>query len=1129
MNSSEYSPGRLGRVLKNTVALLLGLLLLAGYAASAREIYQQANTIRGKVTSAADKQSLPGVNVSVKGTAQGTITDVNGVFQLQAGENAVLIFSFIGYRPVEVPVSSRTTIDISLEEDITKLNEVTVVSTGYQEVDKRLFTGSVVNLSSADVKTDGTMDVSRMLQGKAAGVSVQNVSGTFGAAPKIRVRGATSITGDNKPLWVVDGVVLEDVVNVSADQLTTGDPTTLIGSSVAGLNSDDIESINILKDASATALYGARAKDGVIVIKTKKGRAGQPLVTYTGNFSSYLKPSYNNYNILNSADQMAVYQEMERKGLLNHSDVSRSANGGVYRKMYDLINESYNPGDGTFGLINTDEERRKFLHRYAMANTDWFNVLFRNSFVQEHSLGISGGTEASQLYFSTSYYNDNGWTIADNVKRYTINARGTFKLSDKLSVGILTTGSARDQRVPGTIARQTNAVEGGYSRDFDINPFSYALNTSRVLTPYDEKGNREYFTRNYAPFNILNEIDKNYINLDQLDLKIQGELSYKILKSLRYDFIGAIRHVKTETEHSVEEGSNMAEAYRADNSQVVRQGNKFLYYNPDYPNADPVVVLPEGGFYNRVDDKMTSYYFKNQLNWTHTVNSIHTISAVVGQEIRSVDRRNAFNNGYGYQFSKGGIPFTDYRIIKQMLEGNFNYFGMSNTYDRYASFYASGNYSYKGKYIVNATGRLDGSNRLGQSSSARWLPTWNISGAWNIDTEDFMEPYRWADFLTLRAGYGLTANAGNATNSSAVYRSGTTPRPYLNENESQIIIESLENSDLTWEKQYEANVGVNAGLFNKLTVTFDYYRRKHFDLIGVVKTSGIGGEGYKAVNYADMKSHGIDLSIGAPVYSHGNWSWNTSFVFSENKSKITNLRNQPRIIDLVFPDGGATQGYPVRGLFSVPFQGLDPRTGVPLFTNQDGEKSNNVYLQSLSTHYLKYEGPIDPTITGGWSNIVKYKAFTLNIFLTYQTGNKIRLNPAFKSNYSDLDAMPREFLDRWALRGDENYTFVPSIPDVLTVSQLGSVYPYNTYNYSTARVVDGSFVRLRTISLSCALPSKMLGNTGFKNASISVTGTNLWLLYADKKLYGQDPEFFSSGGVAMPVAKQITASVKLSF
>ncbi len=1106
------------------------LLLAALLPLTLRGAVQQNQTIgiRGKVISATDKQALPGVSVSIKGTAQGAITDVTGSFQLNADENATLVFSFIGYITTEVAVAGRTTVDVTLEEDVKKLDEVTVVSTGYQEVDKRLFTGAVVNLAANDVKTAGTTDVSRMLQGKAAGVSVQNVSGTFGAAPKIRIRGATSINGDNKPLWVIDGVVLEDVVNVSADQLTTGDPTTLIGSSVAGLNSDDIESFTILKDASATALYGARAKDGVIVIKTKKGRVGQPIVTYTGNFSSYLKPSYDNYNVLNSGDQMAVYQEMERKGWLNHSDVSRSPNGGVYRKMYDLINTSYNPNDGTFGLLNTPEERAAFLSRYAKANTDWFGLLFKNSFVQEHSLSVSSGTEASQLYFSTSYYDDNGWTIADNVKRYTINARGTFKLSDKLSLGILATGSTRTQRAPGTVAREMNPVQGAYSRDFDINPFSYALNTSRVLTPYDENGQREYFTRNYAPFNILNEIEKNYIGVNQLDLKIQGELGYKLTKELRYDFTGAVRRVTTNTEHSVEEGSNMAEAYRAANSQVVKQGNKFLYYNPDYPNADPVIVLPEGGFYNRVDDQMNSYYFKNQLSWTHAINTIHTINAMAGQEIRSVDRRNAFNNGYGYQFSKGGVPFTDYRIIKQLLEGNFNYFGMASTYDRYASFYGSGNYAYRGKYILNLVGRLDGSNRLGESKTARWLPTWNVSAAWNIDTEPFMESYRLVDYLTLRGGYGLTANAGNATNSSVVYRSGTTPRPYLNENESQIVIESLENSDLTWEKQYEANIGINAGLFRKLSITFDYYRRNQFDLIGVVKTAGIGGEAYKAVNYADMKSHGIDLSIGAPVYSRNHFNWTTNFIFSTNKSEITNLKNQPRMTDLVFPDGGAMEGYPVRGLFSVDFTKLDPKTGVPLFIDQDGKESSNVYLQSLTTQYLKYEGPVDPTITGGWSNIFKYKAFTLNVFLTYQTGNKIRLNPAFKSAYNDLDAMPREFLDRWAVRGDEQYTNVPSIADVLTVSQLAS-YPYNTYNYSTARVVDGSFVRLRTVSLGYNLPVKWLGATGFKTASLTLTGTNLWLIYADKRLHGQDPEFFNSGGVAMPVAKQITASVKLSF
>ncbi len=1092
--------------------------------------FQSKNIIiTGKVTSANDKQSLPGVNVSVKGLSKGTITNASGDYSIEVDGNATLVFSFIGYVTQEIVVADKTQINVALSENVTELGEVTVISTGYQDIDKRLFTGSVATLNAEDVKINGTVDVSRMLQGKAAGVSVQNVSGTFGTAPKIRVRGATSITGNNKPLWVVDGVVLEDVVDVSSDQLTTGDPTTLIGSSVAGLNSDDIESFNILKDASATALYGARAKDGVIVITTKKGKVGTPTITYTGNFSSYLKPTYDNYNILNSIDQMSVYNEMYRKGLLNLSNVSRSASGGVFKKMYDVISNDYDPSSDAFDLTNTEDERSNFLRRYALANTDWFDVLFKNSFVQEHSIGVSAGTDASQLYFSTSYYDDSGWTIADNVQRYTINARGTFKMSDKLSFGLLTMASSRKQHAPGTISRKSDPVSGSYERDFDINPFSYALNTSRTMTPYDENGNREFFTLNYAPFNILNEVDNNYIDLNQIDLKLQGEMTYTLPKNIKYNFIGAVRFVKTGTEHSMTENSNVAGAYRADGTQQIRDQNQFLYRDPSTPGLPPVSVLPEGGIYDRTDDQLTSFYLKNQLSWSHLFGTRHNVFAVVGQELRSIDRQTAYDKGFGYQFGKGGIAFTDYRAIKQLLESNLTYFGNSYTYERYASFYASGNYSFNTKYIVNGTYRLDGSNRLGNTTTARWLPTWNISGAWNIDMEGFMKRFTYVDFLTLRAGYGLTANAGNATNATAVFRNSSTRRPYLDEIESQIEVENLENSDLTWEKQYETNIGINTGFLNRFTLTLDLYKRNQFDLIGIIKTSGIGGESYKAINYADMKSQGIEVSIGAQVINKTDWGWNTNIIFSQNKTEITNLNSQPRIFNQVVPEGGSAVSYPVRSLFSIDYRGLNPRNGIPYFLNQDGEISQDVYLQSLETQYLIYEGPVDPTITGGFSNTFRYKNFTLNGFITYQAGNKIRLNPTFKTRYSDSDAMPREFLDRWVVPGDEDFTHVPSIVDPNEIARLVNEYPYNNYNYSTARVADGSFVRLRTVSLGYNIPSRVWGNAPFKNASLTLTGTNLLLLYSDKKLYGQDPEFFAAGGVALPVAKQITATLKITF
>src|SRR5690606_1580625 len=343
---------------------------------------------------------------------------------------------------------------------------------------------------------------------------VQNVSGTFGAAPKIRVRGATSLSGENKPLWVVDGIILEDLVNISNEALSTGDANTLIGSSVAGLNPDDIESFTILKDAAATAMYGARAMNGVIVVTTKKGRNtdGAAQVNYSGNLTTYLKPTYDQFDIMNSAEQMSILIEMDNKGFFNHSAVSRARTGGIFYKMYNEMYK-YDESSGEFGLENTREAKLQFLERYAKANTDWFDVLFKNSLLQDHSVSVSTGSAKSQTYLSTSFIHDSGQTLGDNVRRYTANLRNNMRFSDKFTAEILVNGSIRDQRAPGTLTRESDPVYGKYSRDSDINPYSYALNTSRVITPYDEQGNLEYLTRNYAPFNILNELNTNYLHM----------------------------------------------------------------------------------------------------------------------------------------------------------------------------------------------------------------------------------------------------------------------------------------------------------------------------------------------------------------------------------------------------------------------------------------------------------------------------------------------------------------------------------------------------------------------------------------------------------------------------------------
>ncbi|WP_432712070.1 SusC/RagA family TonB-linked outer membrane protein [Pedobacter sp.] len=1101
------------------------------------DVFKKDVILKGRVVAAKDGDPLPGVSIREKGANNGVSTNGNGEYQIRVQEGAILVISAIGYKTQEVTVGGKTTINISLAEDVSQLQEVNVVSTGYQDLNKKLFTGSATMLKASDVKREGINDVSRMLEGRVAGVSVQNVSGTFGAAPKIRVRGATSISGDNKPLWVVDGIILEDVVNISNEQLSTGDPSTLVGSSVAGLNPDDIESFNILKDAAATAQYGARAMNGVVIITTKKGKntEGKPVVSYTGNFSTYMKPSYSNYDILNSSDQMSVYLEMQNKGWLNHANTSRGVNGGVFGKMFNQMYE-YNEATDSYALKNDAPSMKNFLQRYANANTDWFDVLFKQSFMQEHSVSVSSGTERSKIYASTSYLQDNGWSVGDNVKRFTGNIRGNFEINKKLSIELITQGSVRDQNAPGTLGRNGNPVYGTYDREFDINPFSYALNTSRTLTPYDENGKREFFTQNYAPFNILNELDNNTLELNLIDFKVQGGLKYKITDAFKYSFDGAYRFAKTTQEHKITENSNMAQAYRAGISPAdatIKRANKFLYKNPDDPNALPVSVLPYGGFYNTNDDNITNYYVRNSLEYDKTFNEDHLVNFFATQEMRFIDRQNKRFDGYGYQYDRGGVPFIDPNIVKQNVEGGFNYYSMGYRYERYLNYALRGAYSYKGKYSINATGRYDGSNLLGESTTARWLPTWNVSGAWNIDTENFMQNEGIKNIVnraTLRATYGLVASMGSAENSSLVVKSMSTRRPYLTEKETKLYIAGLQNSELTFEKLNELNIGLDLGLFqDRLSLTVDAYKRKSFDLIGLIKTSGIGGEAIKQANYADMESKGIEASLGATVLKVADFNWRTQLIFAYNTNTITNLKNQPLIFDLTGADGGALEGYAQRGLFSLDFKGLDPINGSPLFVNEDGEVSNDVYLQSDVVYNLKYEGPIDPKYTGGFSNNFKYKNFSLSTLITFAAGNKVRLAPAFKTSYSDLDAMPKAFLSRWEMPGDEQFTNVPSILDAYEATNFSNVYAYNNYNYSSARVADGGFVRMKQIILSYNAPAAFSKKLGLTNSSLSVVGNNLFLIYSDKKLNGQDPEFFGSGGVAMPIPRQFTLSLKVGF
>jgi len=1070
---------------------------------------------------------LPGVTVRIKGTQMGTATNADGRFSLPLPEGKyTLVFSFVGYRNRELD-SHADLSRVVMHEDAQSLDEVVV--TGYQKIDRKLFTGAASVVRSEDLESDGANDVARMLQGKAAGVQIQNVSGTFGAAPKLRIRGSSSIFGEQKPLWVVDGIVLEDVVEVSADELSSGDATTLISSAVAGLNGDDIESFQILKDASATALYGARAMNGVIVITTKKGKQGKMMLNYSGEFAVRQVPSYREYNVMNSQQQMAIYLDLEEKGWLSYARLKNGSNGGVYRKMYDALNNYYD--DEGFELQNTKAARYKYLQKYETINTNWFKTLFRPSIQQNHSVSISVGTDRSRFYASMSFFRDPGWSRTDDVKRFTANVNAAIDINKYLTLNLLTNASMRQQVAPGTLSRAVDAEKGTISRGFDINPFSYALNSSRVLRPYDDQGNLEYYVMNYAPFSILNELRNNQIDVEMLDTRFQAELEIKPVKGFDVKVLGSVRYVKSSQEHQVSEASNMSESYRSDYNAMVRENNSNLYRDPDNITGVPVTVLPKGGFYNRTDNKLLNYYFRGLANYNNVLGDVHNLNVLAGIEVKSTDRSASENYGYGMQYDRGNIPFSNYLIIKKQIERGQSYFSLNDNLDRFAAFFATMGYSYDERYTLNFTGRYDGSNKLGKSMTSRWLPTWNISGAWHVYKEWFLAENPVISLLNFRATYGLTANMGPATNAAVVFRNDILYRP-TEYRENGIYIDELENSDITWEKQYELNVGVDLGLFdNRISLTVDGYKRNGFDLIGRMRSAGLGGKAFKYANYADMKSHGVEFTLNTKNIQSSKFKWETNMTFSWNENKITNLFTNPRVIDLLPVEGYPREGYPVRGLYSVPFAGLNSE-GMPVSINQDGEETvgNVNFAEVEKTDFLKYEGPVDPKFIGGLDNTFRFNNFKVGVFFTYQFGSKLRLYPSFNSSYSDLIGMGREFADRWMLRGDENITNVPAIATLRDAQN----YPYlerafNAYNYSDVRVAKGDFIRLKDIYVTYTVPSRWLKNIGLSSASLRVAVSNVALLLSDKKLKGQDPEFVRSGGVALPVPRQFTCTLKVGF
>ena len=625
------------------------------------------------------------------------------------------------------------------------------------------------------------------------------------------------------------------------------------------------------------------------------------------------------------------------------------------------------------------------------------------------------------------------------------------------------------------------------------------------------------------------------MDLNVLEYKIQGDLEVKLAKGLKYNFLGSVRHVKSSNEHSMRENSNVVGAYRANRTTVIAKANPFLFKDPENPDMIPQVALPNGGIYKLTENNLQSYYFRNALEYKRLFDKKHDLKAFLGQEYRHTDRDNSFFNGYGYQFERGGTAFTDYRVIQKAIQDNSPYFGKSFTKERGIAFFLQGTYTYDNRYVFAGTANYEGSNQLGRSRSSRWLPTWNVSGRWNASNESFLKDNTKISNLAFRLSYGLIAGLGSASNALAIFKNEVANRYNLSDRENTIFIEALQNSELTWEKVYEANVGMELGLFkNRVNLSLDLYQKNSKDLIDYVRTSGVGGQLVKLANNASMVTKGIELALDTKNIKTDNFSWNTGINFAYFNQEITSLTYRPNVYNLVREVGGNVVGGARNTLYSYDFIGLNSK-GLPLFNLLNGSTNfEDINFQQIDNilSYLKKEGPVEPNITGGLSNTFRYKNWELSCLITVAAGNKIRKPDQYSVDYNDLSVFPKEMRNRWITPGDERVTNIPAIADKRTVNEVGRSTlrrVYNAYNYSTERVVDGSFVRMKSIGLSYAFPKDVLDALHVNNLTLRLQATNPFLIYADKNLNGQDPEFFRTGGVAYPVNTQYTFTINLGI
>jgi len=940
-------------------------------------IWGQNITITGTVIDKTDNFPIPGASVVAKGTLLGTSTDFDGMFSLSIPDTLhVLTVSFIGMKSQEINIATQQEIFVALEPDVVGLEEITI-SVPYSKQSSDTYTGSVTVLRPKQLETGSPESIDKALQGNAPGIRATSPSGQPGSAAEIRLRGTGSLSAGSAPLYIIDGV-----------PVNTGSMTSLSDNSnlLATLNPSDIESVSVLKDASATSLYGSRASNGVILITTKNGKKGETKYQFstTQGISQITDPSF---RMMNSQEYIAW-------------------------KRHAMINSGYS------------ESRILLELESDSVNTDWFDEVYRVAYSQSYEFSASGGSENTNFFISGKYNNDQGIVIGTDYEGITARANIEHKASDKLTFGTKSNIAVSTQ----------NHTQSG---DAKANPVVAAYLNKPTTPVYDEDGTYYFDNQTFNPVGI-SALNTNETKINRYFGNAYAE--YEILHDLEFKSI-----------------------FSADLINV----KEFQFLHPETPDGEAI-----NGYGAEANSKSIDMTSSNTLSYTKRFAKVHTATLLGGYEVQS--NTTELSSASASNFANPNIT---------SLSSASNKMDVSSDYEqsRIVSYFSNLQYSLLDKYYLSGSFRRDGSSKF--SPNHKYANFWSLGFSWRVSSEPFFEKYENINNLKLRLSYGTSGNSDIRNYAYADLIS-------YGENYEDLpgsAPSNLGNKDLTWEKNANADAGLDMRIYKRFTASIEVYRRRTYDLLLDVPISMTTGYSYQLQNVGEMINNGAELSLGAAVVDREHFSWNIDWNISHNKNKIIKLYNGEDIIQ-----GSQIQreGESYNSFYLADWAGVDAQTGNPLWYDEKG---------NITKDYTKARkhiaGSPEPIFTTGLTNTVSYKNIDLSCLVFASYGNKTynNLKRATVSDGAYIDQnQSTEAVSVWTEEGNIAENPAPVVNN-----------PTNSNGSSDRYLEDGSYLRLKSVSIGYTIQNSKIKSQAKGSIRIYGQATNLWTWTAYS---GIDPE-----------------------